>query len=97
MKPPAGSRCSATRRASRILHVVIDDGERSLGAIDDAAGVTRYNASAHLDRLADAGLVSRRRHGTMVLYRLSDESLPKIRETMCAALRAQVRDLLASG
>lgn len=80
----------------RILHVVIDDGERSVGDIADAAGVTRYNASAHLNLLADAGLVSRRRQGTMVLYRLCDESLPQICETMCASLRAQARHLLAS-
>lgn len=80
----------------RILHVVIDDGERSVGDIADSAGVTRYNASAHLNRLADAGLVSRRRQGTTVLYRLCDESLPQICETMCDSLRAQARDLLAS-
>jgi Predicted transcriptional regulators len=78
----------------RILHVLMDGGERSVGAIADAAGVTRFNASAHLNRLADAGLVSRRRDGTTVFYRLGDASLPQICETMCASLRAQARSLL---
>jgi DNA-binding transcriptional ArsR family regulator len=79
----------------RILHVLIEEGERSVGATATAAGTTRFNASAHLNRLADAGLVDRRREGTTVYYRLRDESLPKICATMCASLRTQARELLA--
>lgn len=79
----------------RVLQVVIDGGERSVGAIAVAAGTTRFNASAHLNRLADAGLVDRRREGTTVFYRLADESLPSICDTMCESLRAQARELLA--
>jgi ArsR family transcriptional regulator len=78
----------------RILQVVMDGGERSVGEIADAAGVTPSNASAHLNRLASAGLVGRRREGTTVLYRLGDENLAQICESMCASLRAQARDLL---
>ncbi len=77
----------------RILHVVME-GERSVGAIADAAGVTRFNASAHLNRLADAGLVARRREGTTVIYRLAEESLPGICQAMCVSLRAPAGDLL---
>ena len=79
----------------RILHVVMEDGERSVSAIADAAETTRFNASAHLNRLAGAGLVSRRREGNSVLYRIADENLPGICDAMCASLRAQARELLA--
>jgi DNA-binding transcriptional ArsR family regulator len=79
----------------RILHVVMEQGELSVGAIADAADTSRFNASAHLNRLANAGLVSRRREANSVLYRLADENLPWICETMCASLRAYARELLA--
>lgn len=79
----------------RILHVVMEEGERSVSAIADAAETSRFNASAHLNRLADAGLVSRRREGNSVLYRISDENLPGICDAMCASLRSQARELLA--
>jgi DNA-binding transcriptional ArsR family regulator len=79
----------------RILHVVMEDGELSVTAIAAAAETSRFNASAHLNRLANAGLVSRRREGNSVLYRLADGNLPQICETMCASLRAQALELLA--
>jgi len=79
----------------RILHVVMEEGERSVSAIADAAETSRFNASAHLNRLATAGLVSRRREGNSVLYRIADENLPGICDAMCASLRAQARELLA--
>ena len=71
----------------RILHTVMEARELSVGAIAAAAGVSRFNASAHLNRLALAGLMERRRQGTTVYYRVDDESLPRICEWMCDSLR----------
>lgn len=79
----------------RVLHVLMEQGERSVSAIAAAAETSRFNASAHLNRLAGAGLVSRRRDGNSVLYRIADENLPGICDAMCASLRAQARELLA--
>lgn len=81
----------------RILHVVMEHGERSVSAIAAVAQTSRFNASAHLNRLADAGLVSRRREQNRVLYRIADTNLPRICDAMCASLRAQARELLARG
>jgi len=78
----------------RILQVVMDEGERSVSAIANAAGTSRFNASAHLNRLAGAGLVSRRRDGNSVLYRIADLNLPGICDAMCASLQAHARELL---
>jgi DNA-binding transcriptional ArsR family regulator len=78
----------------RILPVVMERGERSVSAIADAAATSRFNASAHLNRLAGAGLVSRRREGNSVLYRIADENLPSICDAMCASLQARARELL---
>ncbi len=81
----------------RVLHAVMEAGELSVGAIGDAAGTSRFNASAHLNKLADAGLVRRRRLGPTVLYRVDDERLPTNCEAMCTSLQARARELLASG
>ncbi len=71
----------------RILHAVIDGGEMSVGAIAGAAGTSRFNASAHLNRLAEGGMVSRRREASTVYYRIEDSNLPRICESMCDSLR----------
>lgn len=71
----------------RILHTVIEGGEMSVGAIAGAAGTSRFNASAHLNRLAAGGMVSRRREASTVYYRIDDANLPRICESMCDSLR----------
>ncbi|HYM66921.1 MAG TPA: metalloregulator ArsR/SmtB family transcription factor, partial [Patescibacteria group bacterium] len=73
----------------RILRTVMERGELPVYAIAEAAGASRFNTSAHLNRLAAGGLVSRRREASTVYYRLEDESMPRICESMCASLRRQ--------
>jgi ArsR family transcriptional regulator len=80
----------------RILHTLMERGELSVADIALATGTSRFNVSAHLARLAAAGLVARRRAGTLVIYRTSDENLPRICDWMRESLRARGR-LLASG
>ncbi len=77
----------------RILHTVMEMGELSVGAVAAAAGTSRFNASAHLNRLATGGLVARRRSGTTVYYRICDENLPRICDWMCDSLRSRAREL----
>jgi DNA-binding transcriptional ArsR family regulator len=71
----------------RILHTVIERGEMSVGVIAEAAGTSRFNASAHLNRLAAGGMVTRRREASTVFYRVEDVNLPRICESMCDSLR----------
>jgi DNA-binding transcriptional ArsR family regulator len=77
----------------RILQAIMTCGELSVGGVAEAASTSRFNASAHLGRLADAGLLARRRHGTSVFYRTNDANLPRICEWMCDSLRSQALDL----
>ncbi len=77
----------------RILHTLMQGGEQSVQAIALATGTSRFNASAHLGRLAAAGLVARRRQGTTVFYRTDDAHLPDICDWMCASLRSRARRL----
>lgn len=83
----------------RILHAILDGGEMSVGAVATAAGTSRFNASAHLNRLASGGMVARRREGSTVYYQVADESLPRICDIMCHSLqqrRAPAGSLVAA-
>ncbi|HYU82998.1 MAG TPA: metalloregulator ArsR/SmtB family transcription factor [Candidatus Polarisedimenticolia bacterium] len=79
----------------RILQAIMARGELSVGAVAEAVSTSRFNASAHLARLADGGLLARRRKGTSVYYRTNDANLPRICDWMCESLRSQARDLTA--
>lgn len=50
----------------------IAQGERGVEAVADKTGLTIANASQHLQALRRAGLVTSRREGKSVIYRLSD-------------------------
>lgn len=50
----------------------IAQGERGVDALAEKTGLTIANASQHLQQLRRAGLVTSRREGKSVLYRLSD-------------------------
>jgi len=71
----------------RILRTVMEGGEMSVGAIAEAAGASRFNTSAHLNRLAAGGLVARRREGSTVYYRIGDENVSRICDWMCDSLQ----------
>jgi DNA-binding transcriptional ArsR family regulator len=71
----------------RILHTVMERGELPVHAIAELAGASRFNTSAHLNRLALGGLVSRRREASTVYYTVTDDNLPRICDWMCASLR----------
>jgi len=79
----------------RILHALMEKGELSVHAVAEAAATSRFNASAHLNRLALGGMVARRRVGSTVFYRVEDARLPSICDWMCDSLRNRVR-ILAS-
>jgi ArsR family transcriptional regulator len=77
----------------RILHTVMQRGELPVYRIAELTHVSRFNASAHLNRLAVGGLVARRREGSTVYYRVDDHEIPVICESMCALLRSQSKAL----
>ena len=78
----------------RILHALMDHDELSVGAVAEATGISRFNASAHLNRLQAVGLVDRRRAGTTVFYRIDDANLPRLCGGMCDSLRSRARSLV---
>lgn len=79
----------------RILHTVMEHGELPVYEIATLARTSRFNASSHLNRLAVGGLVSRRREGSTVYYRIEDRQLRVICDSMCESLRARAGVLSA--
>ena len=58
----------------RILEL-LRDGERSVGALEAELGLNSSGTSQHLAALRRIGLVTSRRDGTSVYYRVEDEGV----------------------
>lgn len=69
------------------------DGEASVGQLTEAIGATQQNVSKHLAVLHQAGIVSRRKQGTSVVYAIADESVFSLCEQVCGGLQTQLREL----
>ena len=69
----------------RLLHVLME-GEQSVNALAGLTGGTQANISRHLQTLAEAGMVGRRKHGLRVFYNVSDNSIYKLCELVCGSL-----------
>ena len=64
-------------------------GEKSVGALAEAAAGTQANVSRHLQTLAEAGLVSRRKEGLQVFYAIADPSIFQLCELVCGSIDQQ--------
>ncbi len=65
----------------KILYA-IKDGERSVGEIQEEAGVSQSLASHQIRVLNDAGLLSSRKMGTKVFYLLADDHIRSLLEVV---------------
>ena len=79
----------------RLLRELHEAGELSVGEVARRTGVSLANASQHLARLSDAGLVGRRREGRSVRYRIVDERIGQLCEIVCASVRDRAARVLA--
>lgn len=77
----------------RIVSVLHEGGEATVGEIADAAGTSAANASQHLQRLAAGGIVGRRRDGQAVCYRITDETIEQLCEIVCGSVARGQRRL----
>ncbi len=65
----------------KILHVICAE-EKSVNTIIGATGMAQANASRHLGLMYQAGLLSRRREGTQVFYRVADSMFLELCRTV---------------
>jgi len=69
------------------------DGEATVGELQSALGASQQNVSKHLGILAGAGMVSRTKRGTSVVYAISDESVFDLCDQVCGGVRRQLMQL----
>jgi DNA-binding transcriptional ArsR family regulator len=74
----------------RLLHALFD-GEKAVNALVGLSGGTQANVSRHLQTLADAGLLARRKEGLQVYYSISDPSIFELCTLVCGSLEKQHR------
>ena len=83
----------------RLLHALFP-GEKSVGELVTLTGGTQANVSRHLQTLAQAQLLARRKEGLQVFYTISDPSIFPLWELVCGSLEkshARQRKLVAAG
>jgi DNA-binding transcriptional ArsR family regulator len=61
-------------------------GELSVNELVEATGGTQANVSRHLQTLARAHLLTRRKEGLQVFYAIGDPSIAKLCELVCGSL-----------
>ena len=84
----------------RILHAICQ-AEQSVSAIVAATGASQTNVSRHLALMYQAGVVSRRREGSIVYYGVADPEFVSICRSVCVQIAGRIdaaaplaRDLL---
>jgi DNA-binding transcriptional ArsR family regulator len=75
----------------KIMHAVCQE-ERSVSAIVAATGATQTNVSRHLALMLQTGVVSRRRDGNAVYYRIADDEIVEICRTVCVRIASRIED-----
>jgi DNA-binding transcriptional ArsR family regulator len=69
------------------------EGEATVGELTALLGTTEQNVSKHLNMLQRSGLVGRRKQGNFAYYRIVDESVFALCETVCGSLQVRLDSL----
>jgi DNA-binding transcriptional ArsR family regulator len=69
------------------------EGEATVLELTEVIGTTQQNVSKHLAVLQRAGIVARRKQGNFAYYRIIDEGVFSLCETVCGSLRQRVDSL----
>jgi DNA-binding transcriptional ArsR family regulator len=73
----------------RLVHALFG-GEKSVNTLVEEIGGTQANISRHLQTLAHAHILSRRKEGLQVFYAIADPSIYKLCELVCGSLEKQL-------
>jgi DNA-binding transcriptional ArsR family regulator len=73
----------------KILHAICQ-AEHSVSAIVAATGATQTTVSRQLGMLHRAGVVSRRREGSLVYYRVADPAFVELCRSVCVQIASRI-------
>jgi DNA-binding transcriptional ArsR family regulator len=71
------------------------DGEATVHELAESTGSSQQNVSKHLGVLHEAGIVGRRKDGTQAFYRVTDEGVFDLCESVCGSVQRQLVELSA--
>jgi DNA-binding transcriptional ArsR family regulator len=74
----------------KIMHALCE-GERTVGRIVEESGVSQTGVSRHLALMHLHGLVTRRREGKQIHYRIADQTMPQLCRAVCARMAGAMR------
>jgi DNA-binding transcriptional ArsR family regulator len=66
------------------------EGEATVNELTEVLDASQQNVSKHLAVLADVGILSRRKQGTHVYYRIADEGVFALCEQVCGSVQQQL-------
>jgi len=72
----------------RLLHSLFE-GEKNVSALVRLSGGSQTNVSRHLQTLADAGIIARRKEGAQAFYAIDDPTIFDLCELVCGSLEKQ--------
>jgi DNA-binding transcriptional ArsR family regulator len=73
----------------RLIHALFE-GEKNVTALVEDVGGTQANVSRHLQTLANAGVLVRRKEGLQVFYAIADPAIIRLCEMVCGSLQEQL-------
>ena len=68
----------------------LESGEQNISQLVTATGLTQANVSRHVQSLADAGMVGRRREGLNVVCFIADPTIRELCDTVCRNLQQRL-------
>lgn len=75
----------------RILRA-LEDGEKNITELVEATGLTQANVSRHVQSLAQAGMVGRRREGLVTKCYIADPAINELCDTVCSNLQRRLAE-----
>ena len=69
------------------LLIQLEQGEKNVSELVEATGATQTNVSRHLQGLAEAGILSRRKEGQNAYYQISDPGVFDLCKHVCGSLQ----------
>ena len=73
----------------RLIHA-LESGERSVGGLVLDTGLNQTNVSRHLQALATAGILGRRKRGSSVYYFIADPTIFDLCHHVCGSLKKRI-------
>ena len=71
----------------------LKSGERTVGELVEAIGLSQANVSKQLSVLRDAGFLRREQRGTSAVYSISDPLVMELCKLMCDGMNRRVKEL----